>query len=317
MELPIYYSINDFKENYDQYLNLFYKEYPNAREIDFLGKYREQYIYWTKIKNKQRVFNDMIFIKEYNHSQYDGFYSEDMRITLDLFAHIIDCYFKHYMPFIGNPLSNFHSTSSTSKNIKTENHVEALFSIIEKQRRNPSDFITPQDYIETYQKYSLVRMYHLEYIYFLYYDEYSDTIKADNQLFEDFGFAVFNILDEIDKRINNFNNKKLSIQPDIENIEDDFSNNEDKVKLIILEKLGILKYIKSIQIKPEVTQHTAEILSAITGIKSSTLYTYLRPILNAYRDDTDKNSPYKNNENVISANKTIQKLKIKNIDADK
>ncbi|WP_209390728.1 hypothetical protein [Chryseobacterium sp. RR2-3-20] len=102
----------------------------------------------------------------------------------------------------------------------------------------------------------------------------------------------------------------------IETPENDFSNNEDKEKLIILEKLKIIDYIKSIQTKPETISHTAEILSAITGINSTTLYTYLRPMLNANRDDADKNSPYKNNENILNANKIILKLKIKNTDAN-
>lgn len=110
------------------------------------------------------------------------------------------------------------------------------------------------------------------------------------------------------------NNQLNTITTD--DIENDFSNNEDKEKLIILEKLKIIDYIKSIQTKPKTISHTAEILSAITGIKSTTLYTYLRPMLNANRDDNDNNSPYKNTENILNANKTIQKLKIKNTDAN-
>ncbi|MEY8761668.1 hypothetical protein [Chryseobacterium tongliaoense] len=110
-----------------------------------------------------------------------------------------------------------------------------------------------------------------------------------------------------------YNRSNVGINLPNNNIpEQDFSNNADKEKLIILEKLGVIDYIKSIQTKPETIQHTAEILSAIIGIKSTTLYTYLRPILNANRDDTDNNSPYKNPENLLNANKIIQKLKIKN-----
>ncbi len=95
----------------------------------------------------------------------------------------------------------------------------------------------------------------------------------------------------------------------------DFSDNEDKVKLIILEKLGVIDYIKSIQQKPATISHTAEILSTFTGIKSKSLYTYLRPMICPVRDDNDKNSPYYNAENLPKANRQILKLKI--IDADK
>ena len=48
--------------------------------------------------------------------------------------------------------------------------------------------------------------------------------------------------------------------------ENDFSDNEDKVKIIILEQLGIIDFIKSKQQKSETISHTAEILSSITGI---------------------------------------------------
>lgn len=99
-------------------------------------------------------------------------------------------------------------------------------------------------------------------------------------------------------------------------LENDFSDNEPKERLIILEKLKIIDFIKSIQTSPEKISQTAEILSAITGIKSSTLYTYLRPMISPNADYNDKNNPYKNNENVLNANKIIQKFKIKNTNAD-
>lgn len=103
----------------------------------------------------------------------------------------------------------------------------------------------------------------------------------------------------------------------VENPENDFSDNSDKVKLIILEKLGVIDYIKTIQTKPEIISHTSEILSAITGIGSKTLNTYLYPMLRQYPDKTDPNSPYKNPENLLDAEKTIHKLKVKNTDANR
>lgn len=97
----------------------------------------------------------------------------------------------------------------------------------------------------------------------------------------------------------------------------DFSDNSDKVKLIILEKLGIIDYIKSIQSKPQTISHTSVILSAITGIESKTLNTYLYPMLRPHRDDDHKESPYKNPDNLLSAEKALHKFKIKNTDANR
>jgi hypothetical protein len=105
---------------------------------------------------------------------------------------------------------------------------------------------------------------------------------------------------------------KNKSESEIENIEFDFSENNDKVKLIILEKLGVIDYIKSIQQKPEIISHTAQILSAFTGIKSDNLYSYLHPMISPIRDDNNKNSPYKNTDNLLKANKQIDNLKINN-----
>lgn len=95
------------------------------------------------------------------------------------------------------------------------------------------------------------------------------------------------------------------------NTEQDFSNNENKEKVILLEKMGIIDFIKEKQSNPNNIKQTAEILSSFTGIKSATLYSYLRPMLSPHRDDKDKNSPYKNPENLQRANKTLHKLPIK------
>ena len=97
----------------------------------------------------------------------------------------------------------------------------------------------------------------------------------------------------------------------------DFSNIPDKVRLIVLEKLGLIEFIKSIQSKPDTISHTSEILSVITGIEIKTLNTYIYPMLRAIREDDHHNSPYKNPDNVLNANKVLYKLKVKNIDANR
>lgn len=126
----------------------------------------------------------------------------------------------------------------------------------------------------------------------------------------------------LNKEISNEKNILLRFQqpatPEpFETPELDFSDNSDKVKLIMLEKLGIIEYIKTIQTKPNTISHTSEILSAITGIETKTLNTYLYPMLRPYRDDDDKNSPYKNPENLEKAERELIKLKIKNTNANR
>lgn len=120
---------------------------------------------------------------------------------------------------------------------------------------------------------------------------------------------------EIAKENERLKMPKILISPLIEP-ENDFSENADKVKIIILERLGIIDFIKNKQQKPDTIAHTAEILSSITGISSKSIYTYLRPMLMQNKDDTDPNSPYKNPDNLLDANKTIHKFKLKNNDAN-
>lgn len=99
--------------------------------------------------------------------------------------------------------------------------------------------------------------------------------------------------------------------PDLTAPEYDFFDTSAKERIILAEKLGIIDYIKTIQMKPHVISHTSEILSALTGINSKTLNTYLNPILQPVRDDDHKDSPYKNPTNSLNAEKVIRKLKIK------
>lgn len=491
MELP-FYDIKSFHTFY--YLNLehFVKIFPSAREEDFLNELKKNYLLYTRVLNGKRVFNNLIFIKEFTFSEREGFNSDDTEVEISMFAHIVDSYFKHYLPFAGNPFLMLNNSffGNEKKILDDDNSLQfskqfAIDTLFEKIDLNKhiKDFKKPSDYKLTHQKYLLDKTIHIEYFKYLYYE--NGEIKGNENMFKDFGFAVLSILDEIEKKIkiinqeNNYiseNNYKLTKEvnvsttfknsdftkenlifnillffdllkeltdflspittekdleyvrknknkifeiedklnksdikryfmlfnqiqnrddrlPFLKNIhsflkelktfwglryndevfakardfnvfwnesefrntiyrvtynikeldtflsklineledskserveskisietpENDFSNNEDKEKLIILEKLKIIDYIKSIQTKPETISHTAEILSAITGINSTTLYTYLRPMLNANRDDNDKNSPYKNRDNVLNANKTIQKLKIKNTDAN-
>lgn len=97
----------------------------------------------------------------------------------------------------------------------------------------------------------------------------------------------------------------------------DFSDTAPKERLLIAEELGIIDYIRQIQTRAEVITHTSEILSALTGIKSTTLNTYLNPMLQPIRDDGHKDSPYRNPSNKLNADKVIQKLKIKSKDASR
>lgn len=95
--------------------------------------------------------------------------------------------------------------------------------------------------------------------------------------------------------------------------ENDYSETRPLERMIILEKLGIIKYIQSLQNDNLNEKHTAEILSSFTGIISGTIAKNLG-VMGDKKNDDDKNSPYKNPKNLNLAHNKLDKF---NIDLNK
>lgn len=155
------------------------------------------------------------------------------------------------------------------------------------------------------------------------------TIEGDKIVFDELAYSNFVVakflteleLDKIiefldgiihNEKINVYRNagggsKSKHIEDDVEN---DFSDTLPLERLILAEKYGVINLIKSLQTDPHNTNHTAEILSSITGIKSSTIAKNLGVMLGKAKNDFDKNSPYKNPKNLQAANNKLNRLKI-------
>lgn len=250
MYLTFYHSFKDFEENYTKDLNYFIDKYQNAREIDFLKEIKRLCLFWTRVENGIRIFNNLIWTKEYTYSEYDGFSVDEEEITLDLFSHIVDCNFKHYLPFIGNPFDYFPSIDPFGDDPVDENllinPIEELFSLIEKSRNRSDYFRIPNDYKSVHKKFLLDKSYHLEYFHFLYYE--NGIIKADNEKFKDFGFAIFKIMDEIDRKTRKFEVQKNNIASVNENINENekqqaHAEKEPKSNLTTPEKIALLEHL--------------------------------------------------------------------------
>ena len=74
--------------------------------------------------------------------------------------------------------------------------------------------------------------------------------------------------------------------------------------IIILDQLGVLETIKKHQNNESNITETAKIVSMIKNINQRVL-SYLLPILRPIPDNSDKNSPYKNPENLTNAKKLL------------
>ena len=278
MEIPIYENLRDFKENY----LIDYAEQTNTKFIKYLNQLHRNY---KIIKEIFLINNSILLMINYSYEELNYILKEYESTKIAIYENAI----------INEIKSGINEKIRTlEKNIKDYNlnafYIEAI-NIIKKY---PSEY--------NYDKLELI-IKTLDEIR----DNFDDIIEFIDEKIQD---EKINLL-----RYSNNTNTEHTQKIENEIPEHDFSDNEDKVKLIILEKLGVIDYIKSIQQKPETISHTAEILSTFTGIKSGSLYTYLRPMICPVRDDKDKNSPYNNADNLLKANRQILKLKI--IDANK
>jgi hypothetical protein len=83
----------------------------------------------------------------------------------------------------------------------------------------------------------------------------------------------------------------------------DLSKNKGADKVIMLEKLGILDFLRSKEPFNLSTNSLAIILSGITGVDSKTLQSYINPIGND--SVVQKNNPMKNEKNVKKITQTL------------
>ena len=290
MELPLYYTFSDFEKNYKTDLEKFKETYNDASEID----YYEELLSLYNMFPIDIIFAELLFEE----------YPEEIEISLNKYTDIMNDKLNDYRNFLTNYKNEFDNLDKSFTR-------EEIIDYWEK-----CNFWTKNN------RYTIIDDRHKYLKEFYIPSPFDDKIILDETKIKNFNYAVTKICNFINEIVAKLkpvknkteieNNSETQTTEQIETPENDFSDNDDKVKLIILEKLGVIDYIKTIQTKPETISHTAEILSSFTGITSKTLYTYLRPMISPIPDKSDKNSPYKNSENEYLANKSIQKLKIKN-----
>lgn len=89
----------------------------------------------------------------------------------------------------------------------------------------------------------------------------------------------------------------------------DLSDTKGTEKIIYLEKLGILNYLKELEPFRSSTNSLATVISAITGIPQTTVQPYLNPISNPTIDQ--KNNPLNSIKKVEKIEYTLNKLGFK------
>ena len=92
-----------------------------------------------------------------------------------------------------------------------------------------------------------------------------------------------------------------AIQPKISPIESeiDLSDNNAKKKLIFMNELGIIQFLKDHHKKANLSNNKlAQLLSSFTGERSDTLQSYVNPLLNHEDRVNQRNNPYSTQKNV-------------------
>lgn len=88
----LFYSYEEYTQNYEKEFQSFLEKHPNAREEDFLDNI--EYYYKSWFYNEQGGFIEGIIVDKKNHSGYDK-----SIMQFDDFAYTVDSYLMLYVPF--------------------------------------------------------------------------------------------------------------------------------------------------------------------------------------------------------------------------
>ena len=279
-EVP-YYTYKDYEEKYEDDLNSFLKEYPNAEESDYLKKIEKCYKSW--VDGNQNIWDYTIMEQLYPR---EGGYTEQ-RISLYYFGGVVNSYFKVFAKKAEFNLETFREMIEERDNFFTKNSA-----------RNSLE--------HTCKKYSLSKKYHLKFYKFL--SQENGQIIFDFKKHKDFGFTIRRILDDIKIKLEKSNNAPVHYEDEV--LYDDHTSLSIKQKLIVLQRLGIIDYIKSIQTTSENITHTSQIIAYIIEGKERTIKSYLNPMLTEAEGNFSNNNPYNVPQNKIEANEALSKMKI-------
>ncbi len=280
-EVP-YYTYKDYEEKYEDDLNSFFKKYPNAEECDYLKEIEKCYKSW--VDGNQNIW-DYTIMEQLCPIEGGGY--TEQRISLNYFGDVVNSYFKVFAKKAEFNLETFREMIEERDNFFTKNSA-----------RNSLE--------HTCKKYSLSKKYHLKFYKFL--SQENGQIIFDLKKYEDFGFTIRRILNDIKIKLEKSNNTPVYHEDEV--LHDDHTSLSIKQKLIVLQRLGIIDYIKSIQTTPENITHTSQIIAYIIEGKEKTIKSYLNPMLTEAEGNFSNNNPYNVPQNKIGANEALSKMKI-------
>ena len=279
MKSPIYLTYAEFISKYENDLSAYKLDYPDLTEREFL------------IELKRKYFKLQNFIERKTISFYDYNNNEEIETDLSWYCIMLNKRYGEFLKFLKYQNEELENQHPEKELFSWERNYEVIKIDYQFQLRY---------FIEKSKDWDISE--HWFYINFVKFEEWS--VIEDIEKWKNFSFSKERIVNFIDNKLNNETTDDKEIIP-----ENDFIDTPKLERMIILEKLGVIDYIKSLQNNPDNEKQTAEILSSFTGINSGTIAKNLGVMLGK-KNDTDKNSPYKNPINLQLANKKLTSFNI-------
>lgn len=281
MEIPFYYSFNDFKNNFENDLKKFLNVFQDATETDYLKEV-------LKIYSNFIDFERYTVIEEISCNYIMEEYPEYAELDLNTYTEIMQEKLKIYCSIHG-----FYDN---------ENDFPEDIEILDYWEKCN---------IRTKENNLLITDYRHKY-YRKFYISFFDKIALDELKYKNFNFSIFRIIEFINNKIEKKEPKITQTENNNEIIEDEILadyNLQIKQKLILLNELGIIEFLNNKLLYKDNASHLAHILNAFLDTKTETLKGYVNFLLRP--DNSNKNSPYNSNNRVNETLLILNQFKIK------
>jgi hypothetical protein len=286
----LYLSYNDFIKNYDNDFKEWQKEFPNGDETIYLSHLRLQYMdfpFFDKdLYDKEKIVVISSVIKSF--AIPEGVHFSKATMILQTF---FDLYFSHRkekctkeklrcffekeenLRDVFDYLHNEYSLTDDSLEIENIliSFVRDLRPFIEIEELTKEDFEKENEGMGEYSE--------------VWKDEWGESlfyVHISEKKYTDFHHTLLRIFSFIDERAR-------QITEELHEPPLDLSDTSIKTRLAMLDELGVLDYIRGRQPLGMSTNKLATLLSAILGIESTTLQSYLNAMRNKNTDQ--KNAP--------------------------
>lgn len=291
LDLP-FYEYKKYEQNYESKFQSFLEKYPNADEESFLNYLELCYRSWFSKKGNSLI-NGIYIGKAVDHGEI-----VPHPTSLEEF---VNCIISYFLLYKGCDYSFSQEAFAEVIDIAKEHRRESILKKI------PTKSVT-----EHYCRRYILTKHHLKFSIFIKTDENGKIIPNTDKYADFLSHSIKRIVEDIERKRDDL--KKTIPEKIVAQQYEIFDDAHDltlKQRLIIIHKLGIIDFIKTIQIQPDNITHTANILASILGEKGGTVKSYLNPMLTEDINNTSNNNPYYRKENEEEAKRIINKLKIK------